>query len=107
MAADIGLAGLGAFLAMVTAALAYLYRNMRYWRERDWGRSVLASSFFFALLAYMSTALFLQLSYQRYFWVLLALASSTIWALENDRRAETAAARPAPSWRLKERVQTL
>ncbi|HEY7560685.1 MAG TPA: O-antigen ligase family protein [Gaiellaceae bacterium] len=94
MAADIGLVGLGAFLAMVTAALGYLYRNARYWRERDVERSILASSFFFALLAYLATALFLQLSYQRYFWVLLALASSVIWALEGDRgRAERAEVR--------------
>jgi O-antigen ligase len=89
MAADIGLVGLGAFLAMVATALAYLYRNARYWRERDTERWILASSFLFGLLAYLATALFLQLSYQRYFWVLLALGSSTIWALETDRRAES------------------
>jgi putative inorganic carbon (hco3(-)) transporter len=91
MAADTGVIGLGAFLAMVLTALAYLYRNSRYWRERDEERSMLASSFFFALVAYLATAFFLHLSYQRYFWLLLALASSTIWALENDRRSESRA----------------
>jgi putative inorganic carbon (hco3(-)) transporter len=55
---------------------------------------MLASSFFFALVAYMGTAFFLHLSYQRYFWLLLALASSTIWALEHERRSESTAARP-------------
>ena len=91
MAADTGLIGLGTFLAMVLTAVAYLYRNARYWRERNRERSILASSFLFALLAYLATAFFLHLSYQRYFWVLLALASSTIWALENERRSEAAA----------------
>jgi putative inorganic carbon (hco3(-)) transporter len=98
MAADTGIIGLGAFLAMVLTALVCLYRNMRYWRERDWEKSILASSFFYALVAYLATAFFLHLSYQRYFWVVLALASSTIWALENERRKEApapAAARPA------------
>jgi putative inorganic carbon (HCO3(-)) transporter len=95
MAADTGVIGLGAFLAMVLTALAYLYRNARYWRERDRERSLLASSFFFALLAYLATAFFLHLSYQRYFWLLLALASSTIWVLERERSQEAAPARPA------------
>lgn len=95
MAADTGLIGLGAFLAMVLTAVAYLYRNARYWRERDRERSMLASSFLFALLAYLATAVFLHLSYQRYFWVLLALGSSTIWALENERRSEALAAEAA------------
>jgi putative inorganic carbon (HCO3(-)) transporter len=94
MAADMGIIGLGAFLAMVLTALAYLYRNVRYWRERDRERSILASSFLFALLAYLATAFFLHFSYQRYFWALLALASSTLWSLENERRSEAAAARP-------------
>jgi hypothetical protein len=107
MAADTGLVGLGAFLAMVTTALAYLYRNARYWRERDNERWIVASSFLFALLAYLATALFLQLSYQRYFWVLLALASSTIWALEADRRAESTGVGTARAWRLKESARTL
>jgi putative inorganic carbon (hco3(-)) transporter len=96
MMADTGLIGLGTFLAMVLTAVAYLYRNARYWRERNRERSILASSFLFALLAYMATAFFLHFSYQRYFWALLALASSTIWALENERRSE-AAARPHAS----------
>jgi putative inorganic carbon (HCO3(-)) transporter len=95
MAADTGVIGLGAFLALVVTALAYLYRNMRYWRERDRERSMVASSFFFALIAYLGTAFFLHLSYQRYFWLLLALASSAIWALEHERRSEATEAAPA------------
>jgi putative inorganic carbon (hco3(-)) transporter len=90
-AADTGLIGLGAFVAMVLTAAGYLYRNARYWRDQDPERSILASSFLFALLGYLATAVLLHLSYQRFFWALLALASSTIWALENDRRSEAMA----------------
>jgi putative inorganic carbon (HCO3(-)) transporter len=94
-AADTGLIGLGAFVVMVLTAAGYLYRNARYWRDRDRERSILASSFLFALLGYLATAVFLHLSYQRFFWALLALASSTIWALEHDRRSEGSAAEAA------------
>jgi O-Antigen ligase len=89
MAADTGVIGLGAFLTMVGTALALLYRGAQQWRERDPDRALLASSFFFALFAYLACAVFLHLSYQRYFWVLLALASSTIWALRTEFEDES------------------
>jgi hypothetical protein len=66
---------------------------MRYWRRRDPERSLLASSLFFGLVAYLATAAFLHLSYQRYFWVVLALASSAIWILRQEERRD----RSAPS----------
>jgi putative inorganic carbon (hco3(-)) transporter len=87
MAADLGMLGLGAFVAMMATALALLYRRMRYWRRLDPERSLLASSLFFGLVAYLASAAFLHLSYQRYFWVVLALASSAIWALRADEAA--------------------
>jgi len=93
MAADTGVIGLGAFLAMVGTALALLYRGARQWRGRDPDRALLASSFFFALFAYLACAVFLHLSYQRYFWVLLALASAVIWALRREAEDELVSAR--------------
>jgi hypothetical protein len=61
---------------------------MRYWRRRDPERSLLASSLFFGLVAYLATAAFLHLSYQRYFWVVLALASSVVWTLRQEERRD-------------------
>lgn len=89
MAADLGMIGLGAFVAMVGAALLLLHRAMRYWRRLDPERAILASSLFFGLVAYLATAAFLHLSYQRYFWILLALASSAIWTLGQEQRRDT------------------
>ncbi len=98
MAADLGIVGLGVFLAMVGTTMVLVYRGARYWRRRDPERAMLASSFFFALFAYLASAAFLHLSYQRFFWALLALASSVVWALREDERAETETfARPAAS----------
>lgn len=93
MAADIGMIGFAAFVAMVGAALILLHRATRYWRRLDPERSMIASSIFFGLVAYLASAAFLHLSYQRYFWIVLALASSAIWALRADQadRAEAAA----------------
>ena len=87
MAADIGMVGLAAFAAMVGSALVLLHRAMRYWRRVDPERWLLASSIFFGIVAYLASAAFLHLSYQRYFWILLALASSAVWALRADRAA--------------------
>jgi O-antigen ligase len=87
MAADSGLVGLGTFLAMVGTTLVLLRRAARRWRD-DPERAMLAGSFFFALFAYLACGAFIHLSYQRYFWVLLALASSTIWALGREDPAE-------------------
>jgi putative inorganic carbon (HCO3(-)) transporter len=79
--ADTGIIGLTAFLSMVGAALVLLFRSSRYWRERDAERAVIASSLLFALIAYLVSAMFLHLSYQRYFWAVLGLASAAIWVL--------------------------
>jgi putative inorganic carbon (hco3(-)) transporter len=84
MIADTGIIGLTAFLAMVGVPLVLLFRRARYWRDRDPERAIIASSFLFALIAYLASAMFLHLSYQRYFWAVLGLASAAIWALGRD-----------------------
>ena len=82
--ADTGIIGLTAFLSMVGVALVLLFRSSRYWRERDAERALIASSLLFALIAYLASAMFLHLSYQRYFWAVLGLASAAIWVLRRD-----------------------
>jgi putative inorganic carbon (hco3(-)) transporter len=88
LAADTGIIGLAGFLAMVGATLIYLHRGARYWRDRDPQRAMLASSLFFGLFAYLATAAFLHLSYQRYFWVLLALGNAVVWSLQREAEDE-------------------
>jgi putative inorganic carbon (HCO3(-)) transporter len=91
MAADLGVVGLGAFLAMVGTTMALVYRSARYWRRRDSERAMLASSFFFALVAYLASSAFLHLSYQRFFWALLALGASVAWTLRPAEHAQRGA----------------
>jgi O-antigen ligase len=96
IAADTGIVGLVAFLAIVAVTLAQLWRVARAWAAL--GREdlvVLAQAFLLALLAYLASAAFLQLSYQRYFWFLLALANATVWMLR--REAARPVGEPQPS----------
>ena len=94
LAADTGLVGLSAFMAMVGTALVLLYRHAKRLRGHDPQGAMVASSLFFALFAYLACAMFLHLSYQRYFWALLGLASAAIWTLR--REAEDELVRPPP-----------
>jgi putative inorganic carbon (HCO3(-)) transporter len=86
--ADTGIIGFTAFIAMVGVPLVLLFRRARYWRDRDPERAIIASSFLFALMAYLASAMFLHLSYQRYFWAVLGLASAAIWVLRQDEDTE-------------------
>jgi putative inorganic carbon (HCO3(-)) transporter len=92
--ADTGIIGLGALLAIVGVTMLQLWRMTRFWAAA--GRDdlvALGNGFLMALLAYMTSAAFLQLSYQRYFWFLVALANATAWML---RREATRATAPQP-----------
>jgi len=97
MAADTGIIGLGAFLVMVSVSLVLLYRQARYWHSRDSERAIVASSLVFALVGYLATAMFLQLSYQRFFWAILGLGSAAIWVLRRDQEGDAKASDPTAS----------
>jgi hypothetical protein len=56
------------------------------WRDRRPELAALANSLLAALVAYLAMGAFLQLAYQRYFWFLLALASSAAWMLAPTAR---------------------
>jgi putative inorganic carbon (HCO3(-)) transporter len=96
LTADTGIIGLTAFIAMVGVPLVLLLRRARYWRDRDPERAIIASSFLFALIAYLASAMFLHLSYQRYFWAVLALASAALWVLRRDQ-TDGSSQREAPA----------
>ena len=84
MAADLGLMGLGAFLFVVVAALIPLWGIRQRWRLTHPERADLATAMGLALVAYLFSAVFLHLSYERYFWVLMALVASTAWILARE-----------------------
>jgi O-antigen ligase len=84
IAADTGMLGLGAFLAIVLVTLVSLRRLTVRCRARSPGLVSLANALLAALVAYLASGLFLQLAYQRYFWFLVALANVAIWLLQRE-----------------------
>jgi len=97
MAADTGLAGLLVFLAIVWTTLVGVWRTARSWDTRgDPVRAALARAFALSIVVYLVSAIFLQLAYQRYFWLLIALANSAIWVLGREARQTAASTSPDP-----------
>jgi len=95
LAAETGLLGFAVFGAIV------LLITMRLWRLRARFQSTqpelanLATAFWFAILAYLGTAAFLQLSYQRYMWMFFALGAATVQILKSAPDAPAAATVPS------------
>ena len=88
MGADLGVVGLLAFLAIVTVTLAHLLILARFWREKRPDLNILAMGALMSITAYLLSGVFLQLSFQRYYWILIALGNATIWVLRHERTDE-------------------
>lgn len=95
-AAELGIIGLATGMALLAVTLVPLARARRYWLTRRPEYASLAGAFWLAILAYMGTAVFLHLSYERYFFTLLALANAAIWVLARERSALERVSLPAP-----------
>ncbi|MCI0395965.1 MAG: O-antigen ligase family protein [Chloroflexi bacterium] len=76
VAADNGFLGLVSFLAIVTVTLFNLLRARRQLARSRPELANLAGTFALAIVAYLTTGLFLHLSYARYFWLMMALAGA-------------------------------
>ncbi len=105
-AANTGLIGFFAFMAIVLFLLWRLWRARQHFRWHQPGLANLATAFWLSIICYLSTAVFLHLSYQRYYWFLLALAGAAlqIFGKAAAQKTETApalsvenAAAPEPS----------
>jgi putative inorganic carbon (HCO3(-)) transporter len=98
LAAETGLVGIMAFAAVAISVLVRLRQVRGRWRGKDPELEHLAVAFGLAVMAYLASGLFLQLSFQRYYWMLLGLAGATIHVLSGDdprhdaRQAEEVAA---------------
>jgi O-antigen ligase len=84
IAADTGVLGLGAFLAIVLVTLVSLRRLTVRCRARNPDLASMGDALLAALIAYLASGLFLQLAYQRYFWFLVALANAAVWMLGRE-----------------------
>jgi hypothetical protein len=87
LAADVGVAGLSAFLALNLAALRTLLRTRR--RATDPTVAGLATGLLLSLTGYLVTGLFLHFSFVRYYWLFLAFGATVVSIAERP---------PPPPW---------
>ncbi len=83
-AADLGILGFSAFMGIIAATMIPLWRLRRRLAETRPDLANLAASFFLSVLGYLYTGVFLQLSYERYFWILLALAAAAAIVIREE-----------------------
>jgi putative inorganic carbon (HCO3(-)) transporter len=79
MAAETGLPGLVCFMGIFVATIVALARVRRRCAVVAPDHAAMATAFLLAIVAYLTTGLFLHLAYERYLWILLALAASAAY----------------------------
>lgn len=76
IAADMGIAGLLAYCAIVIVTLHQLLRARRRWLAVRPDLEGMATGMLLAVIGYFAAGLFLSLAFERYFWLLLGLAGA-------------------------------
>jgi O-antigen ligase len=76
VAADLGVFGLLTFIAIIVSTIWTLAQARRRWLKTRPDLAALATGFMLGVVAYVTTGLFLTLAYERYFWLLVALAGA-------------------------------
>jgi hypothetical protein len=96
LAAESGMVGLAIFLSIAGLLVVRLANAARRLRRAQGvllktaaARADLALAFVMALAGYFASALFLHFSYQRYYWLLVALAGAAVHVLQRGDRAPT------------------
>jgi putative inorganic carbon (HCO3(-)) transporter len=79
MAAETGLPGLICFMGIFISTLLALARARRRCALVAPEHAAMATAFLLAVVAYLTTGIFLHLAYERYLWILLALAASAAY----------------------------
>lgn len=87
--AETGVIGLACFLAIVFVIMQQLWNERRRWLQSRPELANFATAFFLSLSAYVISAVFNHLSYQRYFWLLLALSSAAARIVHSQRDTQS------------------
>ena len=94
--AEDGIVGFVVFMAILGLTLRDLIRVRRRWLKTRPDIAAMATGLMLSIVTYMTTGLFLHLSYARYFWLMLALAGAAAHiGLELADEARQAKAQPA------------
>ena len=82
--AETGLFGFGTFMAIVGYVLLKLWHLRRRASKARIDLANTATAFMLSVVTYLTSAVFLQLAYQRYFWLLIALAGAAIQIIGSE-----------------------
>ena len=82
LAAETGIFGLSAFMAIALIILVQLWRARLMTNDFQPELANTAAAFFIAILSYLGTGLFLSFSFQRYYWLMIALAGAAVQILK-------------------------
>ena len=92
IAAELGIVGLAAFSCLLFVTARLLLRARRRLLTTRPDLADLPTAFLLAIVAYVACGLFLTLAFERYFWLLMALAAaSAAIAVDRSRRSELGA----------------
>ncbi|MEZ4663914.1 MAG: O-antigen ligase family protein [Caldilineaceae bacterium] len=86
--ADTGLAGFTLLMSMIGATFFDLIKLRRRWQDSHPVIGYTAAGFILGVTVYMLTAIFLHLSYMRYFWLLMGLAAVAVRLYSEDEVAK-------------------
>jgi putative inorganic carbon (hco3(-)) transporter len=78
IAADLGIVGLLVFLSILAVALRSLWRACSYRVNVPPALAALNAAYLVAIVSYLAAGVFLELAYERYFWLILALACCAV-----------------------------
>lgn len=88
LAAETGIVGFLLFMAIVSTLIYRLWFVRKRWRDTRPDLANIATSVMFGILAYLGTAVFLHLAYQRYLWLFLGIAGAVIHIEKSLSREE-------------------
>lgn len=95
LAAELGIVGITVFLVILGVTLRDLARARQATRTLDPMLSALATGFLLSIVSYLTTGLFLHMTFVRYFWLMMALAAATAVVAMARARELSAAVEPA------------
>jgi O-antigen ligase len=84
---ETGILGFSCFMAIVFVTVRNLLRASRYWITRRPEYAHMCAAFMLAILAFLTTSLFLHLAFPRYYWLLMGLSGAAA-AIFNPEEAE-------------------
>jgi O-antigen ligase len=90
LAAENGALGLTVFMAIAVTLLVRLWQARKALLDRAPHLADLATACWLSLVMYLCTGAFLHLSYQRYYWLLVAIAAAALYVIPSPTSIRTA-----------------